>query len=409
MKNYPIGVSLEAGLEMLLAHCVPLPAERVLLEAAEGRVLAADVTAKEDIPPFRRSPYDGYALRAEDTAAASPEHGVTLSVVEEIPAGHAPAHPVCPGQAAKILTGAPVPEGVDAIVKFEDTEFTAETVTIFSPCRSGENVVPAGEDIRQGSVVMRKGTVLDSARLGILAGLGRAVVDVYRRPKVELIPTGSELVPKESPLRPGKIRNSSVYALSSYIARCGGQCRCAAIAPDRAETVAEAIESGLRYADIVMTTGGASVGDYDVARAALERLGAEILFWKLQIKPGMAFVAAVCRGKLVLCLSGNPSAAAVALFLLGIPVLRKLGGRREVALRTIRLKLANPFPKKSPVRRFLPGRLIVRDGAAYLEQNLRQGNGMLRPLVDCELLGEIPAGSPPMEAGAEIRAYCLFR
>ena len=408
MEHYPIGISLEEALECVLQHCGTLTAERVVLEAAEGRVLAADVVAKEDIPPFRRSPYDGYALRAEDTVDASPEHGVVLSVIEEVPAGYAPTQRVQTGQAVKILTGAPVPEGADAIVKFEDTEFTAETVTIFSPCRSGDNVVPAGEDIQQGSVVMQKGTVLDSARLGILAGLGRAVVDVYRRPRVELIPTGNELVPKESPLRPGKIRNSSVYALSSYIARCGGQCRCAAIAPDRAEAVAEAIESGLRYADIVMTTGGASVGDYDVVRDALEQLGAEILFWKLQIKPGMAFVAAVCRGKLILCLSGNPSAAAVALFLLGIPALRKMSGRREAALRTIRVRLANPFPKKSPVRRFLPGRLIVRGMEAYLEQNLRQGNGMLRPLMDCELLGEIPAGSPPLEAGAEIRAYCLF-
>lgn len=408
MEHYPVGVSLEEGLEMILGRCGTMPVERVVLEQAEGRVLAADLVAQENIPPFQRSPYDGYALRAADTQQASKEQGVCLRIIEEVPAGHAPVHAVEPGQAVKILTGAPIPAGADAVVKFEDTAFTSDTVTVFAPCGSGENVVPAGEDIQQGSLVMKKGSVLDSARLGILAGLGHAVVNVYSRPRVELISTGDELVPKEAPLRMGKIRNSSVYTLASYVNRCGGTCRCAGIVPDQAAAVAEAMREACGRADIVMTTGGASVGDYDVTRAALEQLGAEILFWKVHIKPGSAFVAAVYQDKLILCLSGNPSAAVVAFFLLGIPVLRKMSGRDDIGLRTVQVKLAHAFPKKSPVRRFLPGRLVVRNAAAYLEQNPRQGNGMLRPLVGCNLLGEIPEGSTAVEEDAEIRAYCLF-
>lgn len=408
MANYPIGLSVEEAGRTILAHCHALGQEWVDVEEADGRVLAEDIIARENTPPFARSPYDGYALRAADTQEAAAEHGVVLRVVEEIPAGHAPQHTLGAGEAAKILTGAPIPEGADAVVKFEDTQFTEETVTVFAPCRSGDNVVPAGEDIRQGEQVIAAGTVLDGALLGLLAGLGHTRVPVAVRPAVELISTGDELVAADAPLAPGKIRNSSVYTLASYVRRCGGTVRLAGIVPDQVQPIADAIAAAVERSDLVLTTGGVSVGDYDMLLRALDALGAEILFWKVRMKPGSAFVAAVYRDTLILCLSGNPAAAAVAFFLLGIPALRSMQGRSDAALQTGQVYLAHPVRKKSPNGRYLPGRLVVRDGKAYLEQAERQGNGMLHHLAGCTVLGRIPANSPPVEEGSLIEAFWLF-
>lgn len=408
MELYPVLLSLEEGLERILQRTMPLGGEPVSLDEADGRVLAEDVVSTEDLPPFPRSPYDGYALRAEDTRGATGKRGVTLRIIEEIPAGYAPQKALTAGCAAKILTGAPIPVGADAVVKFEDTAFDAQTVTVYAPCRSGENIVPAGEDIRRGETVLRRGTLLRGAALGLLAGLGRNECMVYRRPRVELISTGDELVGADETPGTGQIRNSSVHALASYARRCGALTRCAGIVPDQVESIAAAIARAVGRADLVLTTGGVSVGDYDRLRAALEHLGAEILFWKLRIKPGSAFAAAVYQGTLLLGLSGNPSAAAVAFFLLGIPALRRMGGWERAELEKIRVRLSGAFPKKSPNCRFLPGRLEVRGGAAYLALSERQGNGMLHPLLECDLLGELPAGSAPIAKGSEIDAYRLF-
>lgn len=408
MEAYPVFIPVEKARALILQHCAALGSERIALEEADGRVLAADVIAQESMPPFARSPFDGYALRAADVQSAAKERGVTLQVIEEIPAGHAPEQTVGAMQAAKILTGGPIPEGADVVIRFEDTEFTADSVTLFAPCKSGDNIVPVGEDIRAGEIVVKKGAVLDGALLGILAGLGYAEVEVTRKPHVELISTGDELVPVSAALTPGKIRNSSIYTLASYVRRCGADAHCVGIVPDRAQPIADAIAASAARSDLVLTTGGVSVGDYDMLRKALELLGAEILFWKVRMKPGSAFVAAVYQGTLILCLSGNPSAAVVAFFLLGIPALRKMEDRAEADLKKITVRLARDFKKKSKGGRYLPGRLLVKDGIAYLEQTEKQGNGMLHPLQGCSILGELPPGSPPMAEGSEIAAYWLF-
>lgn len=408
MGNYPIGISLEEARTCILEHCNTVETELVSIDEADGRTLAEDVIAKESIPPFPRSPYDGYAIRAVDTKDASREHGVTLRIVEEVPAGYAPKKVLAAGEATKILTGAPIPQGADAVVKFEDTDFTDETVTVYMPYQTGDSIVPAGEDIMEGSVVVSAGTVLDGALIGILAGLGYTSVCVSKKPRVMVLSTGDELVSVDCELKPGKIRNSSVYTLLSYVRRCGAVAQSAGIVPDRAQEIADAISSCAEKADLVLTTGGVSVGDYDMLRKALELIDAQILFWKVQIKPGSAFVAAIYRGKLILCLSGNPSAAVVAFFLMGVPALRKMQGRVDVELRSCKIHLGRILKKNSPMRRFLPGRMEIRDGKAYLIQADQQGNGMLHPLHRCTLLGEIPSGSPAMEESSIINAYWIF-
>ena len=407
-EDFPVSVTVEEAAELLLQACPALGAEQVAVAEADGRVLWQDVAAPESVPPFARSPYDGYALRAEDTASATRQTPVTLEILEEVPAGHAPVHTVGPGQAVKILTGAPIPQGADLVVKFEDTQFTDQEVTLFQPYPSGQNIVPVGEDILAGALAAEGGTRLSPALTGLLAGLGCAELKVFRRPTAALISTGDELVEPDQPLTPGKIRNSSVYALKAWLERLGVQVRLMGIVGDDAQAIAQRVRQAAELADVVITTGGVSVGDYDMVGRAMELLEARVLFWRVKMKPGSAFLASLYGDTPVVSLSGNPASAAVAFFLLGIPLLRKLSGCRDCGLKPIRVRLLEDFPKKSPNRRFVPGRLEIVDGQAALALVPRQGNGMLCPLHHCDLLGEIPAGSPPMKAGDVIDAWQLF-
>ncbi len=407
MKQYPVALSLEEGIACLLQEVSSKGTERIHTQEAFRRVLAEDIYAPEMVPPFARSPYDGYAFRAQDVAEASKEHPVTLEILEEIPAGHAPTCTVGAGQAVKILTGAPVPEGADAIEKFEVTEFTEKTVTIFSPLRSGDNVVPAGEDVSKGQLVLKKGIVLTAADCGILAALGVTDVLVYERVRISVISTGDELVQIEDALAPGKIRNSSAYTMEAFLTDWGHTVTRYGIVKDDVTAIAMAVKDVVATSDVVLTTGGVSVGDYDCLQDAMQQLDAKVLFWKLKMKPGSAFLASVYEGTPVISLSGNPGAAMIAMMLVAQPVLRKMAGRADVSLETIEVTLKDGFRKKSKMRRFLPGRLRIVDGQAVLDLTPTQGNGMLSPLHGCNLIGEIPMDSPAMEAGSRIRAYVM--
>lgn len=398
-------LTVEQAWETVAALPVCRKTERLPLAEALGRVLCEDMLSPEMVPPFDRSPFDGYALRGEDTASASKGHPVTLTITEEIPAGSAPALPVQPGQAAKILTGAPMPEGANATVKYEITEFTDRTVTLFEPVRPNSNVVPAGEDVRKGEVIAKAGSVLTPPVLGLFASLGISSVPVYVRPVAALISTGSELLPIDAPLAPGKIRNSSATAICGYLKEAGFALASARTVPDRTEDIAAAIAFAFETADVVLTTGGISVGDYDLVQDAAEQIGATILFWKVQMKPGSAMMVAERSGKFLISLSGNPASAALALHLIAMPLLKKLAGRSELFPEKITVTTLAPFKKPSPTRRFVRGRLVIRDGAACFEQTGGQGNGVLSSLIGCDLLGEIPAGSPALPAGSRISAY----
>ena len=406
-ENMLKGVSIEEGLQMIVDHLGCVGKEMVPAADACGRVLAENLISPENIPPFRRSPLDGYAFRAEDTADASPEKPVVFEIIEEIPAGKAPEHTVGAMQAVKILTGAPVPEGADAIEKYEVVEADEKTLRLTHPYRKNCNVVPVGEDIRQGASVLSEGTVISPAYLGILAGLGFDRIPVYKKPQVTLISTGSELVPIDAPIPLGKIRNSSIYTLKAFLEANGARVKMMPIVPDDADLIAQAVDSACLESDLVFTTGGVSVGDYDMLQKSMEILHADVLFWKMQMKPGGAFLASCHRGKQVISLSGNPSAAAMACFMIGIPVLRKLGGRKEYELERCQIRILEGFSKKSFVRRFLPGKLVIRDGEAYISVTPSQGNGILHPLHGCNVIAEIPQGSPAMEPGTPVKGYLL--
>ncbi|MBR5472057.1 MAG: molybdopterin molybdotransferase MoeA [Oscillibacter sp.] len=393
--------------EILLDAAAPVETERLDLTQSGGRILAQDLIAAENIPAFDRSPYDGYAFRAADTMTATREQPVMLRVLEEIPAGAVPTLPVTEGTASKILTGAPIPEGTDAVIKFEDTVFTADTVTLSSPAKSGQNIVRAGEDVRKGQLLARRGDIIDPGLAGTLASQGIAAPTVYRRPKVGILSTGSELVEASDPLGPGKIYNANRHTLETALNRMGYDCIYLGTAGDCVEDICALIRHGLAECDVIVSTGGVSVGNYDLTPVAMERSGITLLFRGVDMKPGMACAYGSCGGKLICALSGNPASALINFYAVALPALRKIAGYRDPVPQPIQVTLADRFGKKSPKLRFLRGTLVLRDGTVRMTLPADQGNVILSSTIGCNVMAIVPAGSGPVEAGTVLEGLLL--
>ena len=403
MMEFP---SYPAARDTLLRRVRPVGTEHVPLSAALGRVLAEDLVAAANIPGFDRTAYDGYAFRAEDLAAAGRETPVTLRVTEEIPAGATPTAEVTPGTCAKVLTGAPIPPGADTVINYEVTEFTDEAVTFFAPVARGSNIVRAGEDVRKGAVLARRGDVIDPGTVGTLAAQGVTQPAVFRRPRVAVLSTGSELVDAAEAPGPGQIRNTNAHTLSAALRRIGAEPVYLGIAIDTVEGIAALLEQGLRGCDAVISTGGVSVGDYDLTPAAMDRAGVETLIRGVDLKPGMACAYGVRDGKLVCGLSGNPASCVVNFYTVALPALRALCGCRAPIPEEITLTLAGGFPKPSKVTRVLRGSLDLRDGEVRFLPT-RQGNVVLSSTIGCDVYAIIPGGSGPLPGGTKLKGFLL--
>lgn len=332
---------------------------------------------------------------------------MTLRVTEEIPAGAVPTMPVTAGTCAKILTGAPIPAGADTVLNFELTRFSDTRVTFFAPVERGRNIVRVGEDVRAGTVLLRPGQVIDAGAAGTLAAQGVTNVPVYRVPRVAVLSTGSELTEADAIPAPGKIRNSNAYTLSAALRRIGVEPVYLGIAPDSAAGIAALLEQGLSSCDAVITTGGVSVGDYDLTPDAMERVGAEMLFRGVDLKPGMACAYAVRDGKLLCGLSGNPASSLINFYMVALPALRALAGCAEPVPSEITLTLADEYPKPSRGTRILRGGLDLSDGTARLRLRGEQGNAVLSSAVGCDALAVVPAGSGPLAAGTKLKGFLL--
>ena len=400
-------VSYTEARDLLLARAVPVGTESVPLAESCGRVLAEDLVAAEDIPAFDRSPYDGYAFRAADVADAADAQPVTLRITEEIPAGATPTIPVTAGTAAKILTGAPLPPGADTIINYEVTLFTSESVTFFAPVREGMNVVRAGDDVKKGQLLAAAGSVIDAGTAGTLAGQGKALVSVFRRPRVAILSTGSELVEADEIPGLGKIRNSNAYTISAALRAAGLEPVYLGIAQDTVEGIAALLERGLAECDAVISTGGVSVGDYDLTPAALDRIGAETFVRGVRLKPGMACAFAQRGTKLLCALSGNPASCIVSFYAVVLPALRKLSGRADVLPAELTVELADRFPKSSPGPRMLRGTLDLSGGVVRMRLPRDQGNVTLSTAIGCNVMALIPAGSGPQEAGTKLKGFVI--
>jgi len=402
--DYPRGISAQRGLEILNSVPVERKTENCCIYSALGRVICNDIKARQDFPPFRRSPLDGYAFHASDTVGAGTDSPVTLKVIAEVPAGSSFEGELPEGCAVRLMTGAPVPDGADAVEKYESTEFTSDEVKIFSEFRPDTNVVPKGEDYHEGDVLIPEGTKLDPFCVSVLAMLGITEAEVYRKPTVALISTGTELVPPSTEvLEPGKIRSSSIYTIGGIAESEGADAVDMGIVADETETIALAVKKAASFADIIVTTGGVSAGDYDLVVAALQSIGAKILFHKVKMKPGMAFAAATFEGKFILALSGNPSAAAVTMDVFGRSLIRKFQGAEDLFMDTVKLKMKKPFAKKSPMGRYVRGRLIIDKGEAFFDPSPVSANGITSANCGMDLLGVIP--SEGIAEGDTIECY----
>ncbi|MDO4307167.1 MAG: molybdopterin molybdotransferase MoeA [Eubacteriales bacterium] len=398
-------LTLEHAVEILLGKVKKIEEkEEISLWDAAGRVLAGDITAKRDQPPFPRSPLDGYAVRSEDIREASKEHPVSLRVTDEVTAGHVSKNRVEPGTAIRIMTGAPIPDGADCIVMQEDTDYGEDTVQIYRKAGAYENYCFAGEDYIIGTKLLSKDTVLGAVEIGTLASLGMETVSVYRRPRTAIITTGDEIILPGEELTEGKIYDSNLYTLGTRLALWGMQVTDRGKVEDDVFAAAARIRKAAENADIIITTGGVSVGKKDIMHDVTELLSCEKLFWRVAIKPGMPTLCAMYEGKLLICLSGNPYGAAVNLELLVRPVLAEMSGRGDLRLQRKQAVSRSEFPKKSPVLRYV--RAYYEDGMVRKADGLND-SGILSNMCGCNCLIEIPAGTEALKEGDTVWVVML--
>ena len=392
----------------LLADAVnAVGVEAIPLAECVGRVLAEDVAAADNVPPFDRSPYDGYALRSEDVAGATKENPVTLYIVEEVPAGAVPTVACTKNTAVKILTGAPIPEGADCVINYERTEFTESSVKIFEPVKAGSNIVLTGEDVKKGDLLACRGQVIDAGTAGTLASQGIAFPKVYRRPKVGIISTGNEVSEVGEPLAPGKIYNSNRYTLAAALEQIGCEPVYLGLAGDNAKAICSLMQQGLEQCDAILSTGGVSVGDYDFTPDAMEQAGVNMLFRGVQLKPGMACAYGEKDGKLACGLSGNPASSLTNFHAVAVPALKKLAGRKDYVPQEITVTLKNRFKRKSPTLRLLRGTLDLSDGTVGMTLPEEQGNVVISSAIGCNVMAIVPAGSGPLEAGTTLKGFLV--
>jgi len=395
----------EARQRILDSITVLSPETRGLLDC-RGYVLAADVYASEDVPPFHNSAMDGYAVIADDVHGAIKDNPIRLSITETIPAGYAPTKRVQRGQAARIMTGSMMPEGADAVVIVEETQSDGNHVAILGSVKKDENVRFAGESVKCGALVMSRGKLIRPQEVSMLASLNRSTVVVYRRPKVAVLSTGDELTPLGEALKPGKIRDSNRYGLYAQIEELGCQPIDLGIAVDDAVQLERKLRDGLNRADAIITSGGVSVGEYDVVKTVLSKLG-EIDFWRVAMKPGKPQAYGLANGKPIFGLPGNPVSSLVVFELFVRPALLKMAGHSTLLRPTFKSILEdNPVTNRDGRVSYMRAIITQRDGTYYARTTGPQGSGILYSLVLANGFIIIPSGMT-IKAGEAVEAQFL--
>ena len=394
----------------ILEGILPLPPERVSLPDALGRVLAADVVAPLTLPPWDNSAMDGYAVRAEDVEGASAERPVALPVVQTIAAGELPARALRRGEAMRIMTGAPLPEGADSVVRVEDTDGGAERVVIRDDRDLRRNVRPRGEDVREGDTVLPAGSPVGAAQIGVLASVGAAAVDVHRRPRVAIVGSGDELVDLDrfhEALAGRRIVSSNSYTLAALVRTAGGVPIDLGVAADSVDALAERLARA-RGCDLIVTSAGASVGEFDYTRDAFRRLGGEIGFWKVRMRPGAPIGFGVVGGTPWVGLPGNPVSAMVTFELFVRPLVRRMLGHRRLHRRPVDVELEEPVSIGARLTHFLRAVVTPRPGGRFTARLTGpQGSGILTSMSLANALLVVPEERARCGAGETLRALLL--
>lgn len=385
--------------------------EYVPIEDSYGRFLGEDLIADHHVPPFDRSPYDGFAIRSIDTIAASSANPIELEVVGEIGAGSVFEDTVTEGQVVRIMTGAQIPDGCDAVVMFEVVkEFENDNksfIQLKRNVKSGDNISFTGEDTKKGTSLVRKGTFINPGIVALLATFGYKKVPVSKKPKIGIIATGSELLGVDEPLQPGKIRNSNAFMVQSQIIRAGGEPIYFGQFSDEFETCFNQVANALSQVDILITTGGVSVGDYDYLPEIYNKLHANVLFNKIGMRPGSVTTVAEIEGKLLYGLSGNPSACYVGFELYTRPIIRTFLHHTNAFLKKEVAILGSDFPKPNPFDRFVRGHLTYESGRLVATPVGLDKSNVVSSLAEANILIVLPGGTRGYEAGMEVSVILL--
>lgn len=404
-------IIVKEAIERVMNESMEGEREYVSLEESYGRVLAEDMKATTDVPWFDRSPYDGYAIFAEATQNASTNSPVLLEVVGTVGAGSVWEEPLKPNQAVKIMTGAAIPDGANAVIMVELTKEVVKDgkayVQIKRKVSKGENISRIGEDMLKGSLLVEKGTVINPGVVAILATFGYHRVPVMKKPKVVIIATGSELLNVYEPLEKGKIRNSNSYMLQTQILRAGGEPVVFGKVKDTFQETYEAVTKAMEEASIIVTTGGVSVGDFDFLPKVYEKLGAKLLFNKVAMRPGSVTSAAVLDQKMLFGLSGNPSACYVGFELFVRPYLKAMLGQKNCYLKKVQAVLKKDFTKANPFTRFVRAKLSYDDGMLQVEPIGKDKSNIVSSLIEANSLIVLPGGTRGFQEGTKVDVLLL--
>lgn len=381
--------------------------EKISILDALGRVLGEDIVAERDNPPWDNSAMDGFAVRWEDIRQEQAiQKPVTLSVIEDVPAGRMPSRTVGSGQAIRIMTGAPIPRGADTVLKVEDTEPTRDSVRVFKAEPKGANIRPQGEDVKKGDCIIAKGIRIRPSEAGMLAILAKPFVFAYQRPRVAILSTGDELADLDERFSDEKIINSNSYGIAAAVQEAGGIPLLLGIARDTPMALKEKISHGLN-ADLLVLSGGVSMGDYDFTTAVFRELGAEMNFWKLAIRPGQPVAFGKIQGKLAFGLPGNPVSSMVTFEQLVRPALLRMSGCRSYGRPVVQAIFQERFSKRPDRRHFLRGILTREEGVFKVRTTGSQGSGILTSMIKANCLIDVPVAVERLNPGDEVEVQLL--
>lgn len=393
-------IELEKAVKRLIENVsVNIEDEWVDILHSGGRVLSKDVEALHHQPPFDRSPLDGYAVKGADTSHATFDDPIRLEVIDEVCAGRVSDMTLKEGQAIRIMTGGPMPKGSDGVIRQEDTDMGEAVVKIYKGIKTGQNYCFAGEDFKAGEILFETGTLMDAYKIGMLASNGISKVKVKKKLKVGLISTGDELVEPGKALHAGKIYNSNLYTLSARLIELGCDPHVIGTIGDDVNLGMSLIEEHASKVDMIVTTGGVSVGKMDIMHPIYKGLGLERLFWKVNLRPGTPALAGLYNNTLVLSLSGNPSACAITFELLFRPLFSHLKSCKALNLRRVNGFMIEAFNKKSPTRRMI--KATMSNGQVELTKGCHS-SGVLRSMIGCNCLIDVAAGSDALDIGDEV-------
>ncbi len=399
-------ISIAEALARMMPAYEPVGVERVGLLEADGRFLAEELRARRDLPPFDNSAMDGYAVRASELASACAQAPAVMPVAGESRAGGPLPAPLGEGTVLRIFTGAPLPEGADSVVIQEDTDRDGDRVHVRVAPRPGAHVRARGSDLEAGSVMLARGAHLCAGEIALLASQGISHVTVFRRPVVALLSTGDELRDVSDPPEPGTIVNTNAFALAALVQSAGAVPRVLPVAPDDADAITRALEDALR-ADVVLSTGGVSVGEYDFVHEALRRAGVTVDLWKVRIKPGKPITFGT-RGRVpVVGLPGNPVSAAVTFEVFVRPGLRRMLGDPAPHPSPVVVELAEPHERKAGRIELARASLAREEGRLLARLSRLQGSGSLPSMVGADAVVILPAGRGRFEAGERLEALVL--